>query len=729
MVLETKIVLIIGVGGVGCLLLGALVWYLMHQRQEMEKRLLAMRQLRTAQAHLKLQQQQQLQLQQQQQQPDFRFHSPDLRGVQQPNNFEHGNLPQQTILSQPPTPMGLAGGVQYLTAGVQPNTAPASDAGRHVELQLASTPANRFNVPAQQLISNAAAGRINNHSDTDVLWSQLRELEMTAATSPYGGVPGQIGQGWDTHSQLSSQRPMSLHSSRGEKSGAQTPISMFMSSGVASRVGTPSMAQMGPLGESEFDSEEDNEDLYGASFGSNLSELAEKVGITPFVPAAALAKPKHQRTVSFGDDIASSEAGMSQKMSQQEKREAAVARHTALGIKAKAEAEANAQARTRTISFGDERAPEAGMSQQEAAVAKHAALGLKAKAEAEANAKTKATENAAAEDAVAVAAAAEAEAQANAATAEAEAQANAEAEAVANAKAKAAAEERHAELAAKAKRDAEANALAKQLAEEQAAEDAAQKLLDDAEAAEIATAREAASKLEQKRRLDAEEQQYKTAQAKREKERLAKIALEQALENKRLKEEEEARRVAEETRLEEERRAELEAAKEAELAYDRKLKEKMEQKKASESEARENAQLAREEKKRVDAENSKIAKEEKAQKKIAKLQALSEKKRLAAESEERAHQERLSQMSSTEKKLYLEQVEQQRKEAEFSFRSTYFASGDADGDGMLSFEEALQQGMDESTFRAIDADGNGQLTLEEFADWQVRNRPKGDFMG
>ena len=87
MVLETKIVLIIGVGGVGCLLLGALVWYLMHQRQEMEKRLLAMRQLRTAQAHLKLQQQQQLQLQQQQQQPDFRFHSPDLRGVQVRQTF------------------------------------------------------------------------------------------------------------------------------------------------------------------------------------------------------------------------------------------------------------------------------------------------------------------------------------------------------------------------------------------------------------------------------------------------------------------------------------------------------------------------------------------------------------------------------------------------------------------------------------------------------------------
>ena len=74
MVLETKIVLILGVGGVGCLLLGVVVWYLMDQRQKMEGNLMRIRQVRTARVEAQL-------LAQQQQQPDFRLRTPDLRGV------------------------------------------------------------------------------------------------------------------------------------------------------------------------------------------------------------------------------------------------------------------------------------------------------------------------------------------------------------------------------------------------------------------------------------------------------------------------------------------------------------------------------------------------------------------------------------------------------------------------------------------------------------------------
>ena len=589
---------------------------------------------------------------------------------------------------EPPTPMGV-GGVQHFAGDVQPNIATASGAYNHtmgqlapranaagtdrdIELQAAVPPPNRFNLSANDVITNAATSGGNrfggastgDRGAVDALWSQLKELEMTATTSPYGEVSG---NGWATTSQVSSQN------ARREGVGARTPISMFMESGATSRVTTPNTRQMiannAQAPGSDIASEGYSDDGHSSSpsFGDSLTNFTKQLGVTPFVKSASSGSDsnRHSRTVSFGD-TPGSELGPGAGMSLQQKQNAAVEKHSALGQQAKAEAEANA----------------------------------KAKAEAEA-----------------------------AAAAEAEAAAKAEAEAAAKAKATAEAEERKKELAVKAKREAEANALAKQLAEEQAAAAAAQKLIDDAEAAEIAKAREAAQKMEAEKRKAEEERQFKAAEARREKERLAKIALEEALENKRLKEEEEARRVAEEARLEEERRAELEAAKEAELAYDRKLKEKMEQKKAAESEARENALLAREEKKRVDAENSRIAKEERAQKKAAKLQALTEKKAMAAEAEERAHQERLSGMSSTEKKLYLEQVEQQRKEAEFAFRSTYFASGDADGDGMLSLEEALQQGMDEATFRAIDNDGNGQLTMDEFADWQVRNRPKGDFMG
>ena len=596
-------------------------------------------------------------------------------------------------------------GVQHLAARVQPT--PVSGTREGVALPPAVFQSSMLNEPPHH-----GEPPMYSSGDTDAadaIWSQLKQFEMTAATpssrGSYGEFRSQPGQGWTTQSQSSAQQPppSSAYSSQKERSGAQTPISMFMQAN--SRVATPNMAEM--LGESENEYSSDEDEELTKSFSGSLSQLTEKIGVTPFVKMGSVVNPTHHRSVSFGDDPTAEAA-----MSQQAKRQEAVKRHNALAIKAKADAEATARAKNDAYAA--------------------TAAAATAAAEAHANAEAEAAEVRAEEQAAAAAAQKlidDAEAAEIAKAREAASKLEAEAEAAAAAEAKADALKRHEELAVKAKRDAEANALAKQLAEEEAAAAAAQKLIDDAEAAEIAKAREAASKLEAKKRLEAEERQYKAAQAKREKERLAKVALEEALENKRLREEEEARQVEEEKRLEEERRVELDAAKEAELAYDQKLKDKMAQKKAAEAEARENALLAREEKKRVDAENARITKQEKAQKKTAKLQALAEKKRLAAESEKRAHEERLSQMSSTEKKLYMEQVEQQRKEAEFAFRSTYFASGDADGDGMLSLEEALQQGMDESTFRAIDADGNGQLTLDEFADWQVRNRPKGDFMG
>ena len=61
--------------------------------------------------------------------------------------------------------------------------------------------------------------------------------------------------------------------------------------------------------------------------------------------------------------------------------------------------------------------------------------------------------------------------------------------------------------------------------------------------------------------------------------------------------------------------------------------------------------------------------------------------------------------------------ERQKQQAEALEK--LYAAGDADGDGMLSLDEAMAQGMDGATFKSIDADGNGQLTQEEFANWQV----------
>lgn len=60
---------------------------------------------------------------------------------------------------------------------------------------------------------------------------------------------------------------------------------------------------------------------------------------------------------------------------------------------------------------------------------------------------------------------------------------------------------------------------------------------------------------------------------------------------------------------------------------------------------------------------------------------------------------------------------------ELQFDFTFFAAADADGDGMLSLEEAKAQGMSEEMFRQIDADGNGQLTQEEFEEWMKHGPP------
>jgi Ca2+-binding EF-hand superfamily protein len=61
-----------------------------------------------------------------------------------------------------------------------------------------------------------------------------------------------------------------------------------------------------------------------------------------------------------------------------------------------------------------------------------------------------------------------------------------------------------------------------------------------------------------------------------------------------------------------------------------------------------------------------------------------------------------------------------RMASELKFDFDFFTMGDADGDGMLSLEEAMAQGMSEDIFRMIDADGNGQLTEDEFKAWMSR---------
>lgn len=63
----------------------------------------------------------------------------------------------------------------------------------------------------------------------------------------------------------------------------------------------------------------------------------------------------------------------------------------------------------------------------------------------------------------------------------------------------------------------------------------------------------------------------------------------------------------------------------------------------------------------------------------------------------------------------------QRMASELKFDFTFFGAADADGDGMLSLEEAMAKGMDESTFHSIDEDNSGHLSMEEFNTWQQRH--------
>ena len=56
-----------------------------------------------------------------------------------------------------------------------------------------------------------------------------------------------------------------------------------------------------------------------------------------------------------------------------------------------------------------------------------------------------------------------------------------------------------------------------------------------------------------------------------------------------------------------------------------------------------------------------------------------------------------------------------------NFFGKMVTAGDADGDGMVSLEEAIALGMDTSTFNDIDADGNGQLTNAEVTMWSENN--------
>jgi len=46
---------------------------------------------------------------------------------------------------------------------------------------------------------------------------------------------------------------------------------------------------------------------------------------------------------------------------------------------------------------------------------------------------------------------------------------------------------------------------------------------------------------------------------------------------------------------------------------------------------------------------------------------------------------------------------------------------DLDGDGAMSMEEAIMDGMDEEQFRAIDVQGNGEITLAEFQSFALKH--------
>jgi Ca2+-binding EF-hand superfamily protein len=50
----------------------------------------------------------------------------------------------------------------------------------------------------------------------------------------------------------------------------------------------------------------------------------------------------------------------------------------------------------------------------------------------------------------------------------------------------------------------------------------------------------------------------------------------------------------------------------------------------------------------------------------------------------------------------------------------FFASADADGDGLLSWNEAKAKGMDRATFEMVDADGDGKITFDELMSNQTQ---------
>ena len=66
----------------------------------------------------------------------------------------------------------------------------------------------------------------------------------------------------------------------------------------------------------------------------------------------------------------------------------------------------------------------------------------------------------------------------------------------------------------------------------------------------------------------------------------------------------------------------------------------------------------------------------------------------------------------------LVEASMRRMASELKFDFTFFGAADADGDGMLSIEEAKAKGMDEATFHSIDEDNSGHLSQEEFLAWQ-----------
>ena len=65
-----------------------------------------------------------------------------------------------------------------------------------------------------------------------------------------------------------------------------------------------------------------------------------------------------------------------------------------------------------------------------------------------------------------------------------------------------------------------------------------------------------------------------------------------------------------------------------------------------------------------------------------------------------------------------------RQEGSITFNADFLLNADADGDGMMSLEEALAQDVTEETFLAMDADGDGQVTKDEFKAWLEAGRLK-----